>query len=96
MDQLTVDFSALDEAANALDKHVDEATALLDEVEGHVRQLESSWSGAAQAAFRAAFDEWRSAVRDLHDEARTIRDFVVTAHGNHAGAVHTNVRIWRV
>jgi hypothetical protein len=25
-----------------------------------------------------------------------IREFVVTAHGNHADAVNTNVRIWRV
>ncbi|MFD2414761.1 WXG100 family type VII secretion target [Amycolatopsis pigmentata] len=96
MAELTVDFSALEALADSLAAYVDAAAALLGDVEGHVTRLESSWSGAARAAFQEAFAEWRSSVRDLHDEVRTIRDFVVTAHGNHAQAVRTNAGIWRV
>ncbi|GDY34015.1 WXG100 family type VII secretion target [Gandjariella thermophila] len=96
MEQLVVDFAALEEATDSLTNHIDATEEKLNRVEQIVIDLESSWEGAAHEGFRATVAEWSSAARDLHTQLRRIRDFVVTAHGNHASAVHTNIGIWRV
>ena len=69
---------------------------MLSDVDQVVNDLASSWAGEGQQAFQAAVADWFSDARDLRDELHRIRDFVVTAHGNHATAVDTNVRIGRV
>lgn len=96
VDRLTVDFAVLGELVERLAAHIDATDSVLGDVDQIVTDLASNWTGEAQEAFRAAVDQWRSDTRDLRDELHRIRDFVVTAHGNHASAVETNVRIWRV
>ncbi|GDY34093.1 hypothetical protein GTS_57260 [Gandjariella thermophila] len=96
MDRLVVDFAALQDATDSLTSHIDATEAMLNRVEQIVRKLESSWEGSAHDGFHTTVAEWCSTARDLHTQLRRIRDFVVTAHRNHASAVHTNIGIWRV
>jgi WXG100 family type VII secretion target len=96
VDRLTVDFAVLGGLVDTLAAHIDATDRTLGDVDQIVRDLESSWTGDARQAFHTAVAEWTTAVGDLRDELHQIRDFVVTAHGNHATAVDTNIRIWRV
>jgi WXG100 family type VII secretion target len=96
VDRLTVDFAVLGELVDRLAAHIDATDGVLADVDQIITDLAASWTGQAQEAFRTTADEWRADVRDLRDELHRIREFVVTAHGNHATAVETNVRIWRV
>ncbi|MEC3974305.1 WXG100 family type VII secretion target [Amycolatopsis sp. H20-H5] len=95
MDQLTVDFAVLKRTAEAIAKHIDATEGNLDELDRIVTDLKSSWKGDAQDAFGTAATEWFSAARDLRDQLHWLRDVVITAHDNHAKAVHVNVTIWQ-
>ncbi|WP_312864630.1 WXG100 family type VII secretion target [Saccharopolyspora phatthalungensis] len=70
MDQIAVDFRALEEGENGLRRLVDEIDVNLTEFEGHVAQLLDSWSGQAANAYRAAQDEWDAAVAGMHENVR--------------------------
>ena len=96
MDQIAVDFRALEEGEDALRRLVDEIDINLTELEGYVAQLLNSWSGEAADAYRAAQDEWGAAVAGMRENVREMHQLVVTAHGNQASAVRTNSQIWAV
>jgi 6 kDa early secretory antigenic target len=96
VDQLAVDFRALEEGEAALRRSVDEIDAGLTELEGVVAQLLDTWTGEAAEAYRAAQHEWDKAVADMRQNIRDLHDLIVTAHGNHASAVRSNTGIWAV
>lgn len=96
VDRLTVDFVVLGGLAGSLAAQIDATDRMLDAVDQVVADLEAGWEGDGQEAFHEAMAEWFAGAREMRDELHRIREFVVTAHGNHAGAVETNSRIWRV
>jgi WXG100 family type VII secretion target len=96
VEQLRVDFPVLRATADSLAAHIDDTETKLGELEQTAEQLAATWSGDGHQAFHDTIREWLTAVRDLHEELERIRHFVVTTHNNHAHAVHTNTRFWRV
>ncbi|WP_249124530.1 WXG100 family type VII secretion target [Saccharopolyspora erythraea] len=96
MDQIAVDFRALEEGEDSLRRMVDEIDTNLNELEGYVARLLGNWSGEAADAYRAAQDEWDAAVAGMRENVREMHRLLVTAHGNQASAVRANSKIWQV
>lgn len=96
MDQIAVDFRALEAGEQALRRAVDEIDIQLTELEAVVSRLLGSWSGEAAEAYQAAQEEWDQAVAGMRENVREMHQLLVTAHGNQASAVRLNARIWKV
>jgi 6 kDa early secretory antigenic target len=96
VDQIAVDFRALEEGEASLRKAVDEIDHSLTELEGYVAQLVSVWSGEAAEAYRATQHEWDEAVANMREIVAEMHHVLVTAHGNHASAVRANSGMWAV
>jgi WXG100 family type VII secretion target len=96
VDEIAVDFRALEEGEASLRAAVNEIHAHLTELEGYVTQLLDTWSGEAAESYRAAQQEWDAAVEGMQQNLRELHGLIVTAHGNHTSAVHTNSAIWAV
>lgn len=95
-DEIRVDFRALEEGETSLRHAVDEVDSHLTELERCVERLLATWTGEAAEAYRAAQHEWDAAVAGMREQVREMHTLIVTAHGNHAGAVRTNTAMWRV
>ncbi|MFL6140433.1 MAG: WXG100 family type VII secretion target [Labedaea sp.] len=96
MDGLVVDFASLRALAVGIDRRIENMTALLDDLDKKVAALTELWEGASAAGFRRTQAEWFAATEDLRVRLAGIRDLVITAHNNHAGAVRANTSMWRV
>ncbi|MGI8310445.1 WXG100 family type VII secretion target [Saccharopolyspora hattusasensis] len=89
MDQIAVDFRALEAGEQALRRAVDEIDIQLTELEAVVSRLLGSWSGEAAEAYQAAQEEWDQAVAGMRENVREMHQLLVTAHGNQASAVRS-------
>lgn len=96
MDQVAVNFRALEEGEVSLRRAVDDIERSLTELEHSVAQLLDTWSGEAAEAYRVAQDEWDAAVAGMRDDLRRMHALLVTAHRNQATAVRSNSRMWEV
>jgi WXG100 family type VII secretion target len=96
MEEIAVDFRALEDGEASLRRAVDEIEAHLAELEHYVSQLLNTWSGQAAQAYQQAQHDWDLAMDGMRQNLRDLHEFVVTAHGNHASAVRTNNQIWAV
>lgn len=96
MDEIRVDFRALEDAENSLRLAVDQIDHHLAELEGYVERLLGTWSGEAAEAYRHAQHEWDHAVAAMREEVREMHALIVTAHGNHAEVVRSNTKVWEV
>lgn len=96
MDEIRVDFRALEDAENNLRMAVDQIDQHLTELEGYVEQLLANWTGEAAEAYRHTQHEWDHAVAAMREEVREMHTLIVTAHGNHAGAVRASTKIWEL
>jgi WXG100 family type VII secretion target len=96
VNRLVVDFSELRSLAVGIDKQVEDIEGLLDNLGKQVAALTELWDGAAADGFRRTQADWFTAADDLRVRLAGLRDMVVTAHDNHAGAVRANTRMWRV
>ncbi|GDY33055.1 WXG100 family type VII secretion target [Gandjariella thermophila] len=96
MPDLVVDFAELQAAESTLRTTVREIDARLAYLADRLTWLTEVWQGEAAEGFREAHRRWQEAARDLQERLAELHRFLVTAHGNHATAVRTNTRIWRV
>ncbi|WP_223839192.1 WXG100 family type VII secretion target [Saccharopolyspora pogona] len=96
MEQIAVDFRALEAGEEALRRAVDEIDRQLSELEGVVARLLGSWTGEAADAYQAAQNEWDQAVAGMRDNVREMHQLLVHAHGNQASAVRSNTKMWEV
>lgn len=96
MDGLVVDFAALRSLAVGIDRRISDIEGLLDDLNKKVAGLTELWDGASAEGFRRTQAEWFAAAEDLRTQLAGLRDMVVTAHNNHAGAVRANTSVWRV
>jgi WXG100 family type VII secretion target len=71
-----------------------ELAGLLAEVARRVAALHVTWSGRAASAHTDAQADWEAGFRAMHDGLAAMRAAARTAHGNYAGAVGANVRMW--
>jgi WXG100 family type VII secretion target len=96
MSTLTVDFAALDELSATIERTIDKTEAVLATLTGNVAHQAELWEGSAAEGFQQTVASWMAGQRDLRRQLEGILDLVVTAHDNHAHAVHTNVATWQV
>ncbi len=96
VDGLVVDFVTLRSVAGGIDRAVSDIERSLDDLHRHLAALTATWTGDAADAYGRAQAEWFAAAEDLRMRLAGLRDLVLTAHDNHAGAVRTNTAIWRV
>jgi WXG100 family type VII secretion target len=95
MAALVVDLAGLDRLQTAIERSIEDCAQSLATLEGQVRQLQMSWSGAATDGFQRTIADWLAGGRDLQSRLNGLRTLVATSHSNHAAAVATNVAIWR-
>jgi WXG100 family type VII secretion target len=96
MSTLIVDFAALDELSATIERMINKTEAVLATLTGNVSRLAEMWEGSAAEGFQRTFADWMAGQRDLRRRLEDIWNLVVTAHDNHAQAVHINVAMWRV
>jgi WXG100 family type VII secretion target len=96
MTTLVVDFGALDQLRNAIERSLEDAEQQLQTLTDQVRHLTTLWEGAASDGFQRTVTNWLAAREDLQRQLEFLRTVVVTAHQNHAAAVSTNTAMWRV
>lgn len=96
MSGLIVDFAGLRLLAGGIDQRVKEIEGLLDDLGTRISALTELWEGAAAEGFRITQAGWFAAAEDVRVRLAGLRDMVVNAHDNHAGAVRANTRMWRV
>ncbi|MBB5159521.1 WXG100 family type VII secretion target [Saccharopolyspora phatthalungensis] len=96
MDQIAVDFRALEAGEDALRRAVDEIDFRLTDLEGVAGRLLSTWTGEAADAYQAAQREWNQAAAGMRENVREMHQLLVTAHSNQATAVRSNASIWEV
>jgi WXG100 family type VII secretion target len=73
---LLVNFAALQEASDHIQKAVSKLTTDLDQLEHFARPLVESWHGEAREAYSARQEKWRSASRDLQSILQNIKGAV--------------------
>jgi WXG100 family type VII secretion target len=94
VDQIAVDFQALEDGEAALKRTIDEMEAHLADLESCVSKLLGTWSGEAAEAYREAQREWDAAAEGMKQNLRDLHDLIVTAHRNHSSTLRTNVKMW--
>ena len=62
---IVLSFSALQAAEAAINSNLTKLRARLDQLEGDLQPLVSSWSGDAQAAYLIQKKQWEHAAQDL-------------------------------
>ena len=62
---IVLSFSALQSAEAAINSNLTKLRARLDQLEGDLQPLVSTWSGDAQAAYLLQKKQWEQAAQDL-------------------------------
>lgn len=96
MEELAVDFRALEDGEQALRVAVDVIDRELHELERLLQPLVATWHGQAAERYRTAQHEWDAAAASMREELAQLHQLVVLAHGNHADAVRVSQAIWAV
>jgi WXG100 family type VII secretion target len=96
MPELRVDFQALANLISAIENGIDAIESGLSEQEAQVRWVGQVWEGAAADGFQRTITTWQSAAADLREQLTFLHELVSNAANNHADAVTTNTRMWRV
>lgn len=92
---LAVDFTRLRDAIEVMTHTLDVLEESHKELAERLQPLVAWWTGDAAASYQRAQDDWYAAAADMRALLGDLRNLAWTAHDNHTGAVHTNVRIWR-
>lgn len=71
MDVIRVDYEAMNRVAGAFGQKAGDIEAILRALEGRIQQLDASWDGIAEQAFR---QEWESCRRKLADTPRMLQE----------------------
>lgn len=69
--------------------------AQLDQLDGELRVSPGEWTGAAQAAYRAAHTRWPAAAGDMARTLAWLQGVLGTAHQNYQSARTTNIGMWQ-
>ena len=96
MGQLVVDFKVLEDVESAIRTLVSEIDDIRATLHDKILPITRQWTGEAAEGFRRDYEKWQQAAADVNRDLAELHKMIVNAHNNHASAVRTNVRIWRV
>ncbi|MCS6909551.1 MAG: WXG100 family type VII secretion target [Anaerolineales bacterium] len=71
MDVIRVDYDAMYRVAGVFNQRASDVEGILRALEGRIQQLDASWDGIAEQAFR---QEWDSCRRKLADTPRMLQE----------------------
>jgi WXG100 family type VII secretion target len=93
-DAFRVDPEALADAAQRMADFQRYAESMLGEIDSLVGNLHATWSGEAAAAHAEAHQHWARGEAMMREALAQLRTAGMTAHGNYAGAMSTNLAMW--
>lgn len=86
----------LSDAADQILASADRLADLLDRVDQDVRELASTWSGAASDGFQSKIGQWSAASLDLDALLKQLKVLLATANANYAAVEDANLATWQV
>lgn len=95
MGLIRVHPALLSEAADAILASADRFGDLLDRVDQDVRELASTWSGAASDGFQSKIGQWSAASLDQHAALKQLKVLLTTANANYAAVEEANSATWQ-
>lgn len=94
MDGFRVDLDRLADIVDQLTKFDQRIEAALEDVDGRVDRLHTTWTGEAAAQHRRAHAEWQRGVAEMRAGLAEMRRNAEIAHGNYRSAIDSNSRMW--
>ncbi len=94
MDGYRVDLDRLADIVDQISKFDKRIEAALEDADGRVDRLHTTWTGEAAAEHRRAHDEWQLGVAEMRAGLTEMRRNAEIAHANYSSAVTTNSRMW--
>ena len=93
-DRIGGDFSDFAAAEASFKRILDALEDTLFTLDRDLRLSLAQWTGAASEAYLTAHERWQHAASDMAAELARLRTVVIVAHGNFAGALAANLRMW--
>ena len=93
-ERIAGDFGDFAAAEDSFRRILDALEDTLSTLDRDLRYSLAQWTGAASEAYSAAHYRWQRAASDMAAELARLRTVVIVAHGNFAGAVAANLRMW--
>lgn len=94
MAQHRVNLDQLADIVDQIDRFEKKLESALEDVDGRVDRLHTTWTGDAAVAHRAAHEEWIRGVAEMRAGLATMRRNASIAHDNYSSAVTTNSGMW--
>ena len=86
MGEISVRFEALEAGAGGIRTSYARLTSTIEQLDGDLRPMIASWSGAAQESYLVCKQQWDSAATALAQVLNTIGQAVEEARQNYAAA----------
>jgi WXG100 family type VII secretion target len=94
MDEIHVQFAALETGQQAISERYRQLEAALSDLERDLAPMVSSWTGAAQQAYLANKRTWENAAAELAQVLQAISVAVGQAHDSYVAAERTAYSMW--
>ena len=94
MDGYRVNLDRLADVVDQLTMFDQRIEAALEDADGRVDKLHTTWSGAAAEQHRRAHADWQRGVAEMRAGLAEMRRNAELAHGNYRSAVTANGRMW--
>jgi WXG100 family type VII secretion target len=94
MDGYRVDLDRLADIIDQITTFDQRIETALEDVDGRVDRLHTTWTGEAAAQHRRAHEEWQRGVAEMRAGLAEMRRNAEIAHGNYHSAVSSNSRMW--
>lgn len=79
----TIDFGSIGSISSQLQETATWLISEIDQLDGELTSQLSYWTGSAQAAYRRAHEQWKSAALDLAGVMRRIASAVDESNSNY-------------
>ncbi|MEU6353463.1 WXG100 family type VII secretion target [Streptomyces sp. NPDC047072] len=92
--QILVNFATISQAAQDVRSTAGRIRQQLDDLEGNVRQIATTWEGSAQEAYRAKQAEWDQRAASMQQTLEAIAKALDGAAQNYQATESKNASIW--
>jgi WXG100 family type VII secretion target len=89
-----VDLDRLADIIDQITRFDQRIESALEDADGRVDRLHTTWTGEAAVRHRRAHEEWQRGMAEMRAGLDQMRRNAQIAHGNYSSAVTTNSRMW--
>ena len=94
MSLLVVDVSRFSELVARLDRCQAQLAAACADADARLREVHTSWYGAAAANQAAVHRQWQAGADEVHAALQVLRSVAAGAVANYTNAAMANRRMW--